>query len=892
MKPVNSSFLSVHPHVGYQNTSFAIFSNYDNVKIKITPGDEYVDFEENIAARRKFSPGKYTLCAIDETGAILQEDAFLVENAIKEGGGTIKKEIVLKSWVVMIMSDRTYFYNRLDKRDFFEFEIHPDNIKEVTSDILLFDNSVFFSMSKIAIVVECCSKDIIYYSDKILIYEEGENIFFFNYERCIQVLSDVTKYVYDSVHQKLFVYQKSVNRIRIVDLTDDSYEGELYKILFVPKDFEFLNDGHCIVQDEYDDFYLCSVPDDYLQKIPFDSIKAYFNIGENAQFSFSHYNKRFDISTKDKNYKIKIVNTTSLALEIEEDFFITHSGEHKYSYFLLLNETDFIQIADSQLYDTNDYVVYGKASNSIVAIYNKRNNTVRSVNNVGIHKYENDYYYCSNNSICNLDGTEFINGVLGIEFSLFRDGIVLKKECQSDKKCYYQLCDGVFKPLCEDITYIGNSVFKDEEESYYYVVKGEMRKLPEKLFEPKSSNVKAVINAIETGIDKGDCLLIKNIENKWLVLEWNGEQYISREIFLDFKNDYYKEVLFTTNNNELLCKMKDKTFCLYNTETNLMQKLPHIEDSPASFIVNAYSMVAEYDLEREQIVFKDSITLCDIPQACLEECYAGAGKSDRYYSSLDGRYLASLDRKAKSNRFYCNSLEPSFKIIDNYTDRIIYIKGNCRSRISYINYISFSPDSHYMAIAGATIHTGYFMLYDIEEEKIIGELYPSQDKESVDSILSWESGERTFSWGASAIWIAMFNKDNDVALYTSIPKTCLFLSKENYEKVEIISKRSLLCFSPSGKYYALSKRGYVAYCQRPSKWGHQKSVEVYVRRKDKSGKEMGPFKDLQEEHKRTNIGMATFSLDERRLLMISDDGCFVVRNLDIENDEEWHDVTE
>lgn len=890
MKPVNSSFLSVHPHIGYQNTTFSIFSNYDNVKIKITPGNECVEFEESISARRKFSPGKYTLCAINETGAVLQKDTFLVEDAIKEGGGIVKKNLVLKSWVVMIMSDRTYFYNRLDKRDFFEFAIHPDNIKEVTSDILLFDDGVFFSMSRMTVVVECRPADIIYYNNKILIYKEGDNIFFFNYERCIQVLSGITKYVYDNVRRKLFVYQKSENRIRIVDLTDESYEGELYKILFVPKEFEFLNDGHCIVQDEYDDFYLCSVPDDYLQKIPFDSIKAYFNIGENAQFSFSHYNKRFDISAKDKNYKIKIVNTISLALEIEEDFYIPYREEYKYSYFLLLNETDFIQIADSQLYDTNDYVVYGKASNSIGAIYNKRNNTVRSVNNVGIHKYENDYYYCSNNSICNLDGTEFINGVLGIDFSLFRNGIVLKRESQSDKKCYYQLCDGVFKPLGEGITYIGNSVFKDEEDSYYYVVKGEIRRLPEKLFElPQSSDVKAVINSIETGIDKGDCLLIKNMENKWLVLEWNGEQYISREIFLDFKNDYYKEVLFTTNNNELLCKMKDKTFCLYNTETNLMQKLPHIEDSPASFIVNAYSMVAEYDLEREEIVFKDPMTLNVISQTCLKECCAGSGGDfKRGYSSLDGRYSASLYIEAKRNYY---PYPASFKIIDNYTDRTIYIKGNCRSRISYINYISFSPDSRYMAIAGATTQTGYFMLYDIEEEKIIGELYPSKDKENVDSILSWGSKEGKSSWGASAIWIAIFNKDGDVALYTSVPKTCLFSSKDNYEKAEIIPQRSLLCFSPSGKYYALSKKGYMPYCCQPSKWGHQKSVEVYVRRTDKSGKEMGPFTDLQE-CKRTNIGIAAFSLDERRLLMISDDGCFVVRNLDIENDEEWYDVTE
>lgn len=55
---------------------------------------------------------------------------------------------------------------------------------------------------------------------------------------------------------------------------------------------------------------------------------------------------------------------------------------------------------------------------------------------------------------------------------------------------------------------------------------------------------------------------------------------------------------------------------------------------------------------------------------------------------------------------------------------------------------------------------------------------------------------------------------------------------------------------------------------------------------------MGPFNDLQECCQRSNIGIAAFSLDERRLLMISDDGCFVMRNLDIENDEEWHDVVE
>lgn len=198
------------------------------------------------------------------------------------------------------------------------------------------------------------------------------------------------------------------------------------------------------------------------------------------------------------------------------------------------------------------------------------------------------------------------------------------------------------------------------------------------------------------------------------------------------------------------------------------------------------------------------------------------------------------------------------------------IKLNLGIPLWFLNYISFSYDSRYIAIAGRypddTIDddwhnvSGLFYLYDLDQMSI---------------------AEKSTS--SYAVWVVSFTKAGKIAYYDSHPIT-FFKIAPDADPIKIGS-RSFLTFSPSGKLFALSEQGYVRKDHHGSrKWGHQPSTNVYLRLSDAPTNEIAHFNDHGAPISNTNsktVCMVAFTNDDKRMLSVSDDGVVVIRNLNL-----------
>lgn len=211
----------------------------------------------------------------------------------------------------------------------------------------------------------------------------------------------------------------------------------------------------------------------------------------------------------------------------------------------------------------------------------------------------------------------------------------------------------------------------------------------------------------------------------------------------------------------------------------------------------------------------------------------------------------------------------------------VYIKNEADTVISkieigrplwFINYISFSYDSRYVAIAGRyeddtedesrTSLGGLFLLYDLVENKVVTKKTNSQ-----------------------AVWVTSFTPRGNVGLYDSRPTT--YITSTNNSEITSIAGRSFLTFSPSGKFFALSNQGYVRYdnVKYNQVAGHQPSTNVYIRHINDLQSELAHFNDHGDKitgvltKRQKTVAMVAFSPDDKKLMSVSDDGVIVIRNL-------------
>lgn len=208
-------------------------------------------------------------------------------------------------------------------------------------------------------------------------------------------------------------------------------------------------------------------------------------------------------------------------------------------------------------------------------------------------------------------------------------------------------------------------------------------------------------------------------------------------------------------------------------------------------------------------------------------------------------------------------------VIRNSYDNSEYARINLGDPLKYINYVSFSYDSKYVAIAGYRNTGGLFIIYDLDSKNTIVH-------------------EDT----ARAVWNVAFSANNALAAYTSNPMTFFAANEDEFlsmcNKGKIMEGNNFLTFSPDGEYFALSQQGYISkydkYGNARDNWGHQPSSLVEIRRTLAKESKLIAYSDLgdsgiSETSHCESVASVSFSNDNKRLMMVGNDGVVIIRNL-------------
>lgn len=236
------------------------------------------------------------------------------------------------------------------------------------------------------------------------------------------------------------------------------------------------------------------------------------------------------------------------------------------------------------------------------------------------------------------------------------------------------------------------------------------------------------------------------------------------------------------------------------------------------------------------------------------------------------KWLEKIVTSGNSFIWLILKLENFVVCVDQQSGEEILVPLLVNETILYLNYVSFSYDHRYLAFGAKIVASGLFGIYNLLERKTV---YSSIDDDLLNS-----SRQKV-----RAIWMTLFSKQGYMACYDSHPFTFILHPGENDVVLQSISNKSLLCFSPTGKYLALSEQGYIPYISAHKFWGHIPSGRVFVYPADDPDKPLKSYNDLGSGiaglGRGNTVVSSAFSSDENRLLVVGDDGVVVIRNLHI-----------
>ena len=240
--------------------------------------------------------------------------------------------------------------------------------------------------------------------------------------------------------------------------------------------------------------------------------------------------------------------------------------------------------------------------------------------------------------------------------------------------------------------------------------------------------------------------------------------------------------------------------------------------------------------------------------------------------TLDDKFwnFVLIDGIDGTARFLENLIESrGIAVIRNTSDDSEYAKIDLGEPLEYINYVSFSYDSRYVAIGGCRRRGGLMFIYDLVS------------KESVVNVNT-----------PKAVWNVAFTNNNAFAAYTSSPNTYFAMADKDNCDTNFISNpiygKSFLTFSPDGSYFALSEQGYVSKYGFNGKirdnWGHQPSSLVEIRSVTDHQNVIETYTDLSdsgisETSTQASVASVSFSNKNKHIMMVGKDGVVIIRNL-------------
>ena len=856
--------IAVHPNVGYLNTKFSLHTigtcNDEALRViinKKTPIDNtnftYEKYNEIIITPNidhisvKLSdPGVYSFCIDGNEHCLVK-----VKDAIRFGGSQYKGGYIFDDtpWCFVVMRDRTYFYNRDTKQQYVE-TISPESIDAVNENVVIFRNTKhsefsLYSLINHRVFVNFSKGEIV--GNKWLVAEDDDApqmlciLSFTNDEICRRYIQ-YDSYEIDKDRNSIYIICNNMVSIFSLDKMDIIKEKT-----FNGSTLMFTNNHYLIVKlrDRIFDFFnVCDFG--HIARIELDNIvdaiSGYLLIDKENQ---NEINELFDSIIK--QYTSSSINALQLKLSTIEDLCIINNK-----------------------------------------VYFKETIRTRYIDPYGKCKYRWEY-----NIKCG------------------GETILASRECIRYISLEGETIVGVnSKDKHFSIDKSNHIIWKDN--SSINCIKDSHEDIVNQIAPPQY--VKAMSQSKEYAL---------SISGSYVYIHKLVDGIYSKEEILSslFDSSKYGNVLLSDDGENIVYQDRKQLF-LKSVNSEEVYPFPNVEFISHN---NGYRPLISFDQYRRPRII-DPITRQTIDGRFLTEytfvspdskLYAETNQSVKYYHKLKGMYISKVEYdsiiicyeclyattpqeqrlKIINKRHMLLKQYPQLSSIKNFDsiydirDYIVEkhgfvaintINGDSGSIMQevplgkalwFLNYVSFSYDNRYVAVAGRYPDNTY------EDGKSAGGLFLVYDLLNRNVVYKNTEGD--------ACWRALFTKDNKITSYSSAPNTHLCKIENNNLSFSTLYGKSFLTYSPDGKYMALSDQGYIRYNMGRNglEWGHMPSTNVYIRLVDNPDETLIPIiNDLSDygvgdTHIKCTAASCSFTSDNKKLMMTGSDGVVIIRNL-------------
>lgn len=921
---------------GTQDVSFSIFLVRNEGEKPVLNGTftPNVPYEFNLNGQ-----GKYRIEFNDGTSSeIIVEDGYKLGGSEYKRSFIFDET----PWCFVIMNDRTYFYNRKTEESYLE-TISPDYIKPISPDYVIFENTgqeerTIYSLNEQKPILNI--SNIIFHNDEVVLWKEIYderciNIIFYSLpERAIVKNICVDDYIIDNeketiIYQTENILQKQELTLPLRKEQTINTCGQITSLvapyIAITIDDLSYSSNICVIDVRKNEILSRINVDDVIASI---NSKSLIDINEHINkiksidydligcegvklkatyLSYHFYPTKWDvfyiirertferafrhINNNKYTYKIKSL-ATGEEYAFDNDISNVIIKEHiicflNYKESLIFGE----KIKSEYSKDVTTYThindVLRSSAGKIDVLEDFKgwrpleiqNCSLRYFDDFGLIKNDDDDSYIDLSGHT-YTGLPFVN-YLPVKYLTIKDKIIL-------------LSGEVLPAIKASITHSGEFCLIQEKEGIYL-----------------DSNTRGTITRKRILTDLYDASSYRSV-----LLSEDGSKILYRDekqgIILDLQSntsDRYDNVSYIKDINGIRPLFSHRPGALQPRLVNPVtgQILPHDRMSAYQFISPDGLLYADTDIDKYvetwNLITNELLTADEISEFADNLFYVCDSESEKSKKNRKNRQIfveknlkffketcLKQDWKERSDKEWVKAMLglPYYEFAKIFIERrgVAYIRNKKDDSVIakialgdplwFLNYVSFSYDNRFVAIAGRYQNDsnfgGLFLVYDLIRKK--------------------EVIAKRNSW---AVWMTSFNRKNQVAAYSSEPISydSILSCTESYECVNSHPNFSFLTFSPDGEFAALSNQGYISKFDRNGnerdEWGHMPSCEVFVVKSEDMDSPLFNYSDLSDSgidglsdiHHNCSktVSSVSFSNDNKRLMMVGNDGVVIIRNL-------------
>ena len=210
----------VHPHFGYLNSDVKLVNNgVDALRVKDSVlGQEY-DIPAKSSICIRLSAGEHRFVSKAEEGIV---ETVVVEDAIKLGGSKQKNTYIFDEtpWAVMVMLDRTYFFNRETNERYIEHGLVPEEVIFLNQNYLLFvskDDHSLFSLDSLSIEKTIVGSSFLFSTEECAAFSVEKGVILYSLTKSYDIpfnLIECDDFAIDRINKRLY-YSKKKEPLKI-----------------------------------------------------------------------------------------------------------------------------------------------------------------------------------------------------------------------------------------------------------------------------------------------------------------------------------------------------------------------------------------------------------------------------------------------------------------------------------------------------------------------------------------------------------------------------------------------------------------------------------------------------------------------------------------------------